>query len=131
MSSSRRNGLNLPFLVVLPIINEASSMAIPMIHCVITIYHDLNEVVGLNIPNILGCNGLKVMPLDLGGYLVLYGIGISITIKRKRENYLFNGIIITVLFIVVTIAVVLNIIKWHYYVPYTAELFHGCIITAK
>ncbi|KAF9256167.1 hypothetical protein L218DRAFT_842321, partial [Marasmius fiardii PR-910] len=47
-----------------------------------------------------------------GVYLVLYGICIHIIVKRRQEGHLINGTIITMLFIVATFGLVLNIVAY-------------------
>ncbi|KAF9254750.1 hypothetical protein L218DRAFT_1042432 [Marasmius fiardii PR-910] len=59
-------------------------------------------------------NGIPPMLglLFYGGYLVLYGISLNVIIKRKRENYWVNSIIITSLFIVATSGVAMNTVAY-------------------
>lgn len=44
--------------------------------------------------------------------MVLYGICIHIIIKRKRDHCLINTVLITMLFVIVTVGLAFNTLLW-------------------
>ncbi|KAF9261814.1 hypothetical protein L218DRAFT_869232, partial [Marasmius fiardii PR-910] len=61
-----------------------------------------------------------------GVYLVLYGISICLTMKRRRENYLINAILITTVFIVASVGLVFNTIAKKCLRESHSNLYHYC-----
>ncbi|KAF9254747.1 hypothetical protein L218DRAFT_951313 [Marasmius fiardii PR-910] len=83
--------------------------------------YSVQEMIGYGFPFMLGL-------LFYGGYLVLYGIGLNVIIKRKRDNYWINIITITSLFVVATTGVVFNTMA---YTLQIAKLLAMSYITEK